>query len=587
PSRHKMLEQVQDNVSLGAIAERVLQKNHAEIYAEFLQNHQTTDNDRMRIGEDIRGWQPSPLISVIMPVFNTPGRFLRAAVDSVVCQLYGHWELCIVDDASDNPETLDCLAALDDPRIKIRRLETGRNISAATNAGIAMAAGTYIAFLDHDDSLHEAALYAMVREIQAGDWDLLYSDEDFMDEEGVRVHAHFKPDFSPQLLEAHNYITHLVVVRRSLAEQVGLLRSEFDGAQDYDFLLRVSSLTRKIWHIPKVLYHWRMSDTSTAKSSEAKPETTDLGRRALLDYLHQKNQSGEVRECNLPNYYEIHRHIDKHPKVSIVIPFKDRPDLLQRCVRSILERRTYTNIEIIGVSNNAELSSTFAMMDQLSEHPEVRFVERNVPFNFSDLVNFGVAESDGEVAVLMNNDIEIISWDWIERMLEHAVQSDIGAVGGKLFYPDNTIQHAGVIVGIGGYAGHAFKGFRGNAAGYYNLLNITCNYAAVTGAFMMIERSKYEQLGGFDAKQFKVACNDVDFCLRLLEQGYYNVYTPFAKAYHWESLSRGYEDTPAKKRRFTIEKAQFCERHKRILERGDPFYNANLTLDEENFGLAG
>ncbi len=586
PAHGEMLEQLEGNASLGPVTERVLLKKHAEVYRRYLQNHQVTEDQRVQIREDIYSWQQPPLISIVIPVFNTPSRFLRAAVDSVVSQLYDHWELCLVDDASDHQETLDCLAALDDPRIKLRTLSSGRNISGATNAGIAMATGTYIAFLDHDDSLHETALYAMVREIQTGDWDLLYSDEDFIDEQGVRVRAHFKPDFSPQLLESHNYITHLVVVRRSLVEQAGLLRSDFDGAQDYDFLLRVTSLTHKIHHVSKVLYHWRMSDTSTAKSSEAKPETASHGRRALLDYLQQKNQSAEVRESTLPNFYQIRRHLDRQPKVSIVIPFKDRPDLLQRCIHSLLQRRTYTNLEVIGVSNNSELSSTFAVMEQLGEHPEIRFVEHNVPFNFSELVNFGAAEALGEVLMLMNNDIEIISWDWIERMLEHAIQADVGAVGGKLFYPDNSIQHAGLIVGIGGYAGHAFKGFRGNAPGYYNRLNITCNYAAVTGAFMMVERCKYEQIGGFDAKQFKVACNDVDFCLRLLEQGYYNVYTPFAQAYHWESLSRGYEDTAEKKTRFAAEKARFCERHREILDLGDPFYNPNLTLDEENFGLA-
>ena len=542
--------------------------------------------DAEAIKSSVATFVKKPLISLVMPVFNVDPQWLQAAIKSVEGQLYENWELCIVDDSSSREETISYLKSLRHPRIKIRYLEKNRNISGATNEAIRFANGEYLAFMDNDDELTPDALYEMVKAINEYDADLIYSDEDFIDLDGSYTDPHFKPDFSPDLLLSHNYITHFVVAKKKLLEDSGLLNSRYDGAQDHELLLRLTEDAVQIHHIQKVLYHWRRSETSTSFSPDAKPGALISARMALQDSLERRNIDAEVIDEKEPFFYRVKRRIKGTPLVSIVIPFRDKPDLLKTCVNSILDHSTWENFEIVAVSNNSRSSETFNLIHQLEEKSQ-RFhcVEFNEEFNFSRIVNFGVSQSSGEYLVILNNDIEVISWDWIEAMLEQAQRKEVGAVGAKLLYPNNTIQHAGIIIGLGGYAGHSHKLCRVNSPGYFNLLQAIHNVSAVTGACLMISRSKFDAINGFDETNFKIAYNDVDFCLRLREQGLLNVFTPYAELYHHESISRGYEDTEEKQQRFSGEKERLKARHASILEQGDPYYNPNLTHDREDYSI--
>ncbi|MFW2440907.1 MAG: glycosyltransferase family 2 protein [Arenicellales bacterium] len=545
-----------------------------------------SEEDRERVSAGLLKLDRKPLISLIMPVYNVEPRWLKAALESVKAQLYENWELCIVDDASTSKETITYLNSIRHPRIRIRYLDNNRNISGATNEAIRFAKGEYLAFMDNDDELTPDAIFEMVRAINEVDAVLLYSDEDFIDLDGKYIDPHFKPDFSPDLLLSHNYITHFVVVKKALVDQVGLLNSRYDGAQDHELLLRLTEQTESIHHIQKVLYHWRRIESSTSYSSDAKPGALISAHMALEDTLLRRGIEGQVIDEKEPFYFRIKRKIQGTPLVSIVIPFRDKPELLSTCVNSILDNSTWENYEIVAVSNNSRSSETYSLIHQLEEKSS-RFhcVEFNEEFNFSRIVNYGVSQSKGDYLILLNNDIEVISWDWIEAMLEHAQREEVGAVGAKLLYPNNSIQHAGIIMGLGGYAGHSHKLCPINNPGYFNRLHAVQNISAVTGACLMISRNKYEAINGFDEESFKVAYNDVDFCLRLREQGLLNVFTPYAELYHHESISRGYEDTEEKQQRFSGEKERLLARHAEILARGDPYYNPNLTHDREDYSI--
>jgi len=545
-----------------------------------------TKEDSERIKTDLAVLENKPLISLVMPVFNVDSEWLQAAIKSVVSQLYENWELCIVDDASTREETINYLKTVRHPRIRIRYLDNNRNISGATNEAIRFANGEYLAFMDNDDELTPDALYEMVKAINETGADLIYSDEDFIDLDGNYIEPHFKPDFSPDLLLSHNYITHFVVVRKDLLHTVGMLDSRYDGAQDHELLLRLTEKAAQIHHIQKVLYHWRRSETSTSFSSDAKPGALISARMALQNTLDRRGIDAEVVDEKEPFFFRVKRRIKDSPLVSIVIPFRDKPDLLRTCINSILDHSTWENFEIIAVSNNSRSSETFNMIHQLEEKsPRFHCIEFNEEFNFSRVVNYGVSQSTGEYLIILNNDIEVISWDWIEAMLEHAQREEVGAVGAKLLYPNNSIQHAGIIIGLGGYAGHSHKLCPINAPGYFNRLHTIHNVSAVTGACLMISRSKFDAIKGFDETDFKIAYNDVDFCLRLREQGLLNVFTPYAELYHHESISRGYEDTEEKQQRFSGEKERLKTRHAAILEKGDPYYNPNLTHDREDYSI--
>jgi glycosyltransferase involved in cell wall biosynthesis len=540
-----------------------------------------------QIEEQIARFEQKPLISIIMPVYNVDPKWLKKAIDSIIGQWYDKWELCIADDKSTNKKTLDYLQGLDDPRIKVRFLEENLNISGASNAALELAKGDYIALMDNDDEITPDALYEMVKCINEADADFIYSDEDFISEEGECSNPHFKPDFSPDLLLSHNYITHFTCFKKSLLSQVGTFNSTFDGSQDYDLFLRLTEKTDKICHIKKVLYHWRTLESSTSLNSEAKPEALERGRKVLIEAMRRRNIKAKVEHANMHHYFRVRYPIENAPLVSIIIPFKDKPELLEMCIGSILEKSTYRNFEIIGISNNSAEEHTFETMVSLEKRDtRVSFYEYNVAFNYADINNHAVkAYAKGEHILLLNNDIEVITPEWIEAMLEHSQREEIGCVGAKLYYPDDTVQHAGIIMGLGGYAGHSHKGYSRHNVGYFNRLGVVQNVSAVTAACLMVKKRIYEEVSGMDAIRFKVAYNDVDFCLRVGEKGYRNLFTPYAELYHHESISRGYETTPEKMARFQKEKDALFERHQKILTEGDPYYNPNLCHDKEDFSL--
>ena len=471
-----------------------------------------------------------------------------------------------------------------DPRIKVTCLTENMGIAGATNAAASMATGDYLGFLDNDDELTRQALTEVVRVLNQDKTDIIYSDECIVNAEGEYLEAHHKPDFSPDLLFCHNYITHFLVLRAQIFEDVGGVNSACDGAQDYDLLLKATELAGRIVHIPKVLYRWRTLSTSTSGNPGAKSYADLAGKIALEAALERRKIKGEVFHGNLPFYYRVKRQLIERPLVSILIPFCDQPDFLRKCVASILERTTYQHFEILGISNNSSLEETFSLMEQLAARDErIRFVEYNQPFNYSAINNFGAEQCRGEHLVLLNNDIEVLNRDWLEALLEHSQRPEVGAVGAKLYYPDNTIQHAGVIVGIGGFAGHGHRHFPRSSAGYFNRLNCIQNLSAVTAALLMVKRSCYEQVLGLDEEHLGVALNDVDFCLKLRDAGYLNIFTPYAEALHYESVSRGYEDTPEKKARFKKEVGHFKTKWHEILSQGDPYFNRNFSLDREDF----
>lgn len=531
-----------------------------------------------------------PRFAILVPVYNIAPEFLARCIESVRAQLYPHWELCLYDDCSTNQDTLEYLRALaehDDPKIRIQFGKTNQNIAGATNAAAEMSDAPYIALLDHDDELHPLALAEVTRRILEVDPDVLYTDEDHMDLEGHRFSPHFKPDYSPDLLLSHNYVTHFLVFRRDLfGKGEDIFRLGTEGAQDHDLILRLTEKTSSIDHIPKVLYHWRYLESSTSKNPASQPVVLEKSKKVLEDALARREIHGIVEHANAPFWFRVKREIQGTPLVSILIPFKDKPDLLRLSIGSVLEKSTYPHFEILGISNNSTDPATFTVMRELEERDSrVRFLEHNVPFNYSEINNTGVREARGEYIVLMNNDIEILSPDWIESMLEHAQRPEVGAVGAKLYFPNDTIQHAGVVLGIGGIAGHAYKNLPRKTFGYFNRINVIHNVVAVTAALLMVKKSTYVAVGGLEEEGLKVAFNDVDFCVRLHKAGYWNIFTPYAEAYHHESVSRGAEDTPEKIARFQGEIDFFAQRHEDILTAGDPFYNKNLCLIHEDYRL--
>ncbi len=527
-----------------------------------------------------------PLISIIMPVYNVSSEVLDRAVKSIETQSYPNWELCIADDCSTNPETRAYLKQLTDPRVKVRFLERNVNIAASSNEAASMAEGTYVGFLDNDDELTTHALLQMVIKLEETGAEFVYSDEDFIKTDGHLDFPHFKPDYSPDLLLSHNYITHFLLLTRDLFERIGRFRPGFDGAQDYDLVLRAVENTDRIEHVTLPLYHWRMSKDSTSLDPDVKPEAHANAKKAIHEALSRREINGQVEKGNLPHFFRVKRALLRQPLISIVVPFRDKPGLLRRCMETILEKSTYPHYEVLGISNDTTSLTTYELMRELERRDDrVRFVEHNIEFNFSRLVNFGVSESRGEHVVLLNNDIEIITADWLESLLEHSQRLEVAAVGGKLLYPDNTIQHAGIAIGLGGSAGHMHKHFPANSKGYYNRLHVIQNVTAVTGAMLMIKRELYNELGGFDENAFAVAYNDVDFCLRAMEQNYLNVFTPYVEAYHYESASRGYEDTPEKMGRFKVERDNLIKRHGVLLQNGDPYYNPNFDQGRDDFSL--
>lgn len=533
-------------------------------------------------------FKSQPKISIIVPTYNTPLDFLKPMIESVQGQTYSNWELCIAD-GSDREEIKSFLrqAVSEDKRIKLKLLAKNAGIAANTNEAIDLASGEYLTFLDHDDTLAPFALYEVVLAINnAPETDLLYSDEDKLSQRGDnRSKPHFKPDWSPDTLRNYNYITHLLVIKRSLLDKVGHIREGFEGSQDFDLVLRATEQAQKIAHIPKVLYHWREHANSTSSNTKSKSYASYSTKKAVAAHLDRLKMAGRVVDgpffgsCraifNLPS---------KLPLVSIIIPTKDQAELLHRCIKSILNNSTYLNYEIILIDTGSTEVATEKLYSELKKQPQISFLKWDKPFNYSAVNNFAATHAKGEQLLFLNNDIKIISSDWIESMLEFATRGDVGAVGAKLLYPDATLQHAGVILGIGGVAGHSHKYFPTNSFGYFGRLVIPQNLSAVTAACIMIPQNIFKEVGGFD-EGYALAFNDVDLCLKIRSLGKLIVWTPHAELYHYESKTRGYEDTAEKQARFKREIDRFQARWGKVLAQGDPYYNPNLSLVKEDFSL--
>ncbi len=533
---------------------------------------------------EIEEWAAAPKISVLVPVYKVELHWLKAAVSSVENQLYSNWELCLVDDASGSDEISSYLNSLNDARIKVRKLDQNVGISRASNAALEIATGEYIALLDHDDELTVDALWLMARGIVEHNPDILYSDEAKLDVTDQICDPHFKPDYSREMILSQNYISHLGVYRRSLVNAVDGFRAGYEGSQDHDLLLRCLKKATSILHIPRILYYWRKVPGSTASRFGEKDYAWDRGVNAIKDVLSDGIRVNTVVKGTYPGTYRVSREIDHEPLVSIIIPFRDEPELLDQCLGSIIAKTGYQNFEIIGIDNQSSNSRIPTLKAHWAEQDQrIRFIDFDDEFNYSAINNFAAQQANGEYLLLLNNDTEVINDEWLSSMLEYAQFSDVGAVGALLLYPDDTIQHAGVILGIGGVAGHSHKYLPVSSNGYFSRPHIIQNMSAVTGACLLVSKTDYFAVGGLDEEDLAIAFNDVDFCLRLLERGRRNVYSPYARLYHYESKSRGAEDSFAKIQRFNKEAATVFGCHIFSLAAGDRYFNPNLSPLSEQF----
>ena len=530
-----------------------------------------------------------PTISIVLPTYNTNANYLAACIESVQKQSYPHWQLCIADDASTLTHVKPMLEeyAANDDRIQLVFRQENGHVVAASNSALSLVTGEYVALLDHDDMLAEHALLKMVQALNdVPDAGVLYSDEDKIDSEGNRFEAHFKPEWNPDLLLSQNYISHLGVYRADLVHAVGGFREGLEGSQDHDLLLRCVSQLRdeQIVHVPEVLYHWRAIEGSTADRAEEKSYTTAAGVKALAHYFESRFSGVKVEPGSFPNTYRMHWPIpDDRPLVSILIPTRDGGNILKRCVDSILEKTTYDNYEIIILNNRSRCPDTLTYLDAISTDKRVTLHSWNYAFNYSSINNFGATKAKGTILGLLNDDVEVINPDWLNEMVSYACREEIGCVGAKLYYPNETVQHGGVILGIGGVAGHAHKYFSRNEHGYFLRLKLVHNLSAVTGACLLVRKAIFDHISGFD-ENLAVAFNDVDLCLRVREAGFRNVWTPYAELYHHESLTRGADNTNKKRARARRE-AEYMRKRWGVMLDNDPAYNPNLTLIHEDFSL--
>jgi O-antigen biosynthesis protein len=527
----------------------------------------------------------TPIISLVVPVYNPPAEFLEALIRSVQAQTYPHWQLCLAD-ASTSPHVRPLLQkhAAHDSRIKLELLPTNAGIVGNSNAALELVTGEYVALVDHDDTLAPFALFEIAKAIQDHpEADMLYSDEDKLDFSGQRVEPNFKPDWSPETLRSRNYICHLSVFRRSLLTELNGFRAGFDGAQDHDLILRATERAKRIVHIPQVLYHWRMHRQSTAADAGSKGYAHEAGKRAVQEQLTRLGIDGTVHDGAVPGLYDVVYHVRSQPLVSVIIPNRDAPEMLARCVES-LAKSSYANYELWIVENGSTRPETHAYYRQLEKQPHVRILEWTKPFNYAAVNNFAALHARGELLLFLNNDTEAVNPDWLEQLVRHGIQPGVGAVGAKLYFADDTIQHAGIVIGMGGVAGHSHHSYPRSATGYMQRLRFAQNVSAVTAACLLCRATVFREVGGFD-EGFVLAFNDVDLCLQILQRGHRIVWTPNAELYHYESKTRGYEDTPEKQQRFKREFDLFHLKWSAFLKQGDPYYNPNYRLDRPDFAL--
>ena len=553
--------------------------------------------DEERRKRETESFPEGPLISILTPLYNTPPRFLEELLDSVQAQTYPHWELCLADGSDEEhrePERICTEKAKLDSRIKYQKLLKNEGISGNTNACYKMAKGQYIGLLDHDDLLHPSVLYEYVKSIINNNADYLYCDECTFHGSSVdhMITLHFKPDFSPDNLRANNYICHFSVFHRDLLKGEELFRSQFDGSQDHDMILRLTSHAKNIVHIPRLMYYWRSHKGSTAKDIETKSYAIEAARGAIADHLTRCGfQDFQILPTKaFETIFRIQYKVLGNPAISILIPNRDHAADIKRCVSSVLEKSSYDHYEILILENGSTDQETLSYYDSLKNEQKVRIIDCNEitknGFNYSTINNYGAAQASGEYLVLLNNDTEVITLNWLEELLMYAQRQDVGAVGAKLYYPDKTIQHAGIVIGLGAHrsAGHTHYKVASTNLGYMGRLCYAQNVSAVTGACLMVRKSLWEEAGGLD-ESFRISLNDVDFCMRLRRKGYLNVWNPYCELYHYESASRGADTDGEKAKRYEEESARFRETYKAELEAGDPYYNVNFSLDRSDYSL--
>lgn len=537
------------------------------------------------------------VFSILVPLYNTPEIFLREMIDSVLAQTYEGWELCLADgsDAEHNyVERIVSEYREKDSRIVYKRLEKNAGISENTNACYELASGDYIGLFDHDDLIHPSVLYEYMKVICGEGADFLYCDETTFTGKSINkmITPHFKPDFSPDNLSTNNYICHFSVFTRELAESIKadgrLFRKEYDGSQDHDLILRLTAKAEKIVHVPKLLYYWRSHAGSTAKDISVKSYAIDAAKGAVRSYLESKGYKNfELTSTRaFATIFKITYEIQGDPKISILIPNRNHVGDLKRCINSIIGKSTWKNYEIIVIENNSNEDSIFEYYKEIEKLDNVRVVKFTGEFNYSAVNNLGAGDADGDYILLLNNDTEVIEPKWMEELLMYAQRPDVACVGGKLLYQDNTVQHAGIVIGLGAHrtAGHTHYGISNLNYGYMGRLCYAQNVTAVTGACLMVKSAIYKELGGLD-ENFKISLNDVDFCLRARQLGYLNIFTPFAELYHYESISRGSDEKGKNAERYNKEASDFKEKWKDALEKGDPYYNPNFSLDRSDYSL--
>ena len=551
-------------------------------YEVYIPDEETLEKQRKH------KFKKTPLISIAVPAYQTPTEFLKQMIDSLIAQTYPNWELCIANASPDNEDMQRVLAdyAARDSRVRFCNLKENLGIAENTNQAFAMAKGEFLGLLDHDDLLAPNALYEIVQALQEHPQaDTFYTDEDKVTTElDEHFQPHLKPDFNLDLLRSNNYICHFFVVRRSIAEKVGGFRKEFDGAQDYDFIFRCTENSREVVHIPEILYHWRTHKASTADNPASKMYAFEAGKRAIEAHLERNGVKGVVSHTPDLGFYRVQYPVQGEPLVSVIIPNKDEKETLRTCLESLKKNTDYKNFEIIIVENNSTTDEIFRYYKELSKDPQIHLLRWKKEFNYSAINNFGAAHAKGEYLLFLNNDIKTINPDWMTEMLGVCQRPEVGGVGAKLIYPDNTIQHAGCVIGMGGIAGHMFVDMPAERTGYLHKASLLQDMSAVTAACLMMKKEIFEKVGGF-TPELAVAFNDVDLCLKVREENALIVYDPYAKLYHMESKTRGAEDSKEKVRRFQTEIEYMRCHWLDILKNGDPYYNKNLSLTKWNYSL--
>lgn len=555
-----------------------LDKQENENYKIWIKNNEPDDKEI----EEQRNYkfEYEPKISIIVPMYNTKEKYLKELIDSIINQTYKNWELCLSDGSDEKKDYVERLVNVDE-RIKYKFLNANKGISENSNEALKLATGDYIALLDHDDILPAFSLFEVVKTINTDkEAEFIYTDEDkLLEEKENRMGPHFKQDYAPDTFMSYNYICHFSIFKKNLMERIGGFRKEFDGSQDYDIIFRATEQANRIIHIPKILYHWRINENSVALSAEAKPYAYEAAKKAIKAHLNRIGLKANVEDTRIIGLYKVNYEIVGTPKVSIIILNKDHKKDLKRCIDSILEKTTYKNYEIIIVENNSKTKEIFKYYKELEKNEKIKIVEyKEQGFNYSRLNNFGVKNATGDYIVLLNNDTEIITKDWIETMVGNCQRKDVGIVGAKLLYENDTVQHVGVVLGLTGVAGHVNLGIGADEIGYMGRNIITQNYSAVTGAMLMISKEDYERIGGLD-EEFPVAYNDVDLCLKIRKLGKVVVMNPFVEAYHYESKTRGYEITEEKKRRLEEDTKRLKNKWKDVFEKEDPYFNINFRHD--------